>query len=270
MNRDAFYSDFLAPLGMRYYVSGTLQQTKDRFGLFSVQRSSRQGHVDESETTIVEHILPHIRRALDLSIRLDGLQDHAAQLEHSLDHHADGVVLIAENGSVVQANKVAREVFRHNNGLGVRNKQIEFADRTAKKYFGNVLRAMTDKTSHASWPKTEFLAAKESGGYPYALSVLPAHTLAGAQSRNYLAIIFIRDPDRQHRLSRRRVQKILGLTEAETQLAVWIGEGRTLKAYARYQDISMNTVYTHFRHLKEKAGCQSQMTLVAKIRQIAL
>ncbi len=270
MDGDAFYSDYLTPLGIRYYVSGTLVRTTRRFGLFSIQRNRRQGHVDKDEVALVDQVLPHIRRALDLFLRLEDNRDYARQLGHALDQHSDGLVLIGHDGSVLHANRAARKKFRRKNGLGICRNQLEFADRSAKKFLDSILQAMADKASQAPWPETEFFAAKKSGGLPYAISVYPAHTLQNGRSRNYLAILFLRDLDRQQHLSRSRVQKILGLTPAETRLAVWIGKGRMLEAYARRHDVSMNTVYTHFRHLKDKAGCGSQMALVAKIRQIAV
>lgn len=269
MDNDAFYADFLAPDDMRYYVSGTLQQTKNRFGLFSVQRNARQGHVDKSEITIIEQILPHIRRALDLSLRLDEIQNYTTQLEHALDQHEGGVALIAKDGSVAHANKAARKIFRSGTGLTVRGRKLVFADQAAAKRFSIVLRDMAASDNMAPWPETEFLAARKSGGYPYALSMHPAHTLMSVQSRNYLAIVFISDLDRKRRQAAKRVQMILGLTPMETQVAIWVAAGKSLSDHARHHDISMNTVYTHFRHLKEKAGCHSQMALAAKIHQIA-
>ena len=133
MDRNALYSDLLAPDGLRYFVSGTLTKTRNRFHLFSVQRSPRQGHVDKSEIAIVEQILPHIRRALDLSLRLDEIQDYAIRLEHALDQQEDGVVLIAEDGTVAHANKAARKIFERDNSLTVRDKRIGFVDRGGEK-----------------------------------------------------------------------------------------------------------------------------------------
>jgi DNA-binding CsgD family transcriptional regulator len=269
MDHDEFYADFLAPHNMRYYVSGTLEQTANRFGVFSVQRTDRQGHVDKDEIEIVARILPHIKRALDLTLRLGDTRDYSNQIERALDHHSEGVVLIAGDGSIAGANQAAREMFHSNSGLGICNKRIEFADRAAKKMLDSILQVLAKKNRPAAWPETEFLAARKSGGHPYALSVHPAHTQSDARSGNYLAIVFIRDLDRQQRLAVEHLQSIFGLTLVEARLANWIGQGRTLKAYGNQRNISMNTVYTHFRHLKEKTGSRSQMELVAKICQIA-
>ena len=257
MDRSAFYSDLLPSDDLRYFVSGTLKKTKNCFRVFSVQRNTRQGHVDKSEIAIVEQVLPHIRRALDLSLRLDEIQDYATQLEHTLDQHEDSVVLVAKDGSVAHANKAAQKIFRSGNGLTVRGSKLVFADKAAAKRFSIVLRDMAASDNTAPWPETEFLAAQKSGGYPYALSMHPAHTLISVQSRNYLAIVFISDLDRKRRQAAKRVQMVLGLTPMETQVAIWVARGKSLSDYARRHDVSMNTVYTHFRHLKEKADCRS-------------
>lgn len=270
MDNDEFYADFLAPENMRYYISGRLIQTGSRFGLFSIQRSPRQGHVGDRDVAMVKQILPHIRRALDLSLRLKESLNYTSQLENALDHHSDGVVLIAGNGTVAHANSAAGTIFRRNNGISIRDGHINFFDRSLKKNFDTVMQSMAINDLQSPWPQTELLAARTSGGAPYALSIFPANKLLDEKGQGYLAIIFIRDLARLHDLSRRRLQKVLGLTSAEAQLATWIGKGRPLDAYARRQKISLNTVYTHLRHLKDKTGCRSQMALVAKIRQIAI
>lgn len=57
-----------------------------------------------------------------------------------------------------------------------------------------------------------------------------------------------------------------GLTPAERRLAIAIGCGETLHEYSRRVGLSMNTVYTHYRRLKEKLGCASQAELVFRLR----
>ena len=41
MRRDAFYSEFLPSMGLRYFISAVLEQTSDRIAVVAVQRSRR-------------------------------------------------------------------------------------------------------------------------------------------------------------------------------------------------------------------------------------
>ncbi|MBZ0218129.1 MAG: PAS domain-containing protein, partial [Fimbriimonadaceae bacterium] len=211
MDADAFYADFLARDNMRYFISGRLKQTADRYGLISVQRSTGQGHVGKHQIAIFKRLLPHMRRAMDFSQRFEKTLDYASQLEHALDQLTDGVVLISSDGTVSEANTSAREMFRGENGLTVREKMLDFANQSVARKFYAVLRELTDKDG-SPWGQTEFLAARNSNGLPYALSVYPANTLKNTQNRRYLAIVFIRDLDRQRRLSAKRIRTVLCLT----------------------------------------------------------
>jgi len=46
MSRNEFYEEFLAPVGYRYFVGGILSVADRESALFSVQRATRQGHVE--------------------------------------------------------------------------------------------------------------------------------------------------------------------------------------------------------------------------------
>src|SRR5689334_14869125 len=49
MARDPFYAEFLPQFGLRYFLGAVLEQNSERFAFVSVQRTRKQGHVDEQE-----------------------------------------------------------------------------------------------------------------------------------------------------------------------------------------------------------------------------
>ena len=58
----------------------------------------------------------------------------------------------------------------------------------------------------------------------------------------------------------------LGLTLAERRLAASIACGDTLRGYAIAQQLSMNTVYTHYARIKHKLECNRQTQLLLRLR----
>jgi Flp pilus assembly protein TadD len=70
IGRDEFYNDFLAPHDLRYFVSGMVMNTANSFGMFAIQRSQAQGHIDEDGITLMQRLLPHMQQALDIRLRL--------------------------------------------------------------------------------------------------------------------------------------------------------------------------------------------------------
>lgn len=57
-----------------------------------------------------------------------------------------------------------------------------------------------------------------------------------------------------------------GLTPAERRLAAALALGEGLPCYARCNRLSMNTVYTHYRHVKEKLDAPHLTDLVLRLR----
>jgi hypothetical protein len=107
MDRDEFYADFLARYDLRYYVSGTLANDGTRAGVIAVQRTRRSGHASATEVALMQRVLPHVRRALDVALRIRGLEQDAAGLAGALDRLRHGVVLVDRQGRVRFANREA-------------------------------------------------------------------------------------------------------------------------------------------------------------------
>jgi DNA-binding CsgD family transcriptional regulator len=80
-----------------------------------------------------------------------------------------------------------------------------------------------------------------------------------------IAIVFVRDPDTRHAAASGALRDILGLTEAEAALARALQLGMTPTDYAATRGLSLNTVYTHLRRLREKTGCSRTPELIARL-----
>jgi|AntAceMinimDraft_11_1070367.scaffolds.fasta_scaffold28444_2 DNA-binding CsgD family transcriptional regulator len=59
------------------------------------------------------------------------------------------------------------------------------------------------------------------------------------------------------------------LTEAERRLARALAQGERLAEYALRKSLSMNTIYTHYRRIKEKLECRDRSALATRLRDIA-
>jgi DNA-binding CsgD family transcriptional regulator len=77
--------------------------------------------------------------------------------------------------------------------------------------------------------------------------------------------VFIRDPLERGSAASPMLREVFGLTEAETSVALALQSGVPLEAYARTNNVSLNTVYTHLRRVREKTGCHSVADLIRKL-----
>jgi len=66
----------------------------------------------------------------------------------------------------------------------------------------------------------------------------------------------------------RMLRDIFGLTDAEASLAQALQAGTPLGEYADTRAVSLNTVYTHLRRIKEKTGCNRMAELIRRLNNL--
>lgn len=272
MNGDAFYSEFIPQFDLRYFVSVTVNPTPVDLAACAIQRSPRQGHVDNAEIALMQRISPHLRLAFETTMRLRNANKQANTLKDAFDWLTDGVVLLRANGKITYANHAMEEISRQNDGLRIVKNHIEFHAASARGRFeaalGGVARLRADVTSVPD--KTDFLVVRRSGGPPYVVGLRPLsrRTREKELQTQAIAVAFVRNP-LSHDAGAYRLQRdVLGLTPAEAGLAQALQQGVPLADYARQSALSHNTVYTHLRRIKEKTGCRRMPELIRKLNNL--
>jgi DNA-binding CsgD family transcriptional regulator len=120
---------------------------------------------------------------------------------------------------------------------------------------------------HAS---ADFPVARTSGAPPYLVSVrpIPSNHRNSRLAMAADAIVFIRDPLSRNTAAIRLLREVFGLTDAEASLAQALQSGISPGDYAQARAVSLNTVYTHLRRIKEKTGCNRMGELTRKLNDL--
>jgi len=271
IRRDPFYMEFLAQNGLRYFVGGIVRAAPHEFAGVCVHRTPQQGHVDSAGLTVMERLVPHVRGAFDVTRRLKEAGETRHSLERALDWLADGVALIGPDGAVIYANETFQGIARRKDGIAVRRGVLEFAAGEARARLGEALGATARLRKGDSAARiADFTVARSSDGPAYLVSVRPL--LEGARhegaSSKAVAIIFIRDPLGRGGAATTIMREVFGFTDAEANLAQALQAGIPLGQYARARAVSLNTVYTHLRRIKEKTGCSRMPELIRKLNDV--
>ena len=130
--------------------------------------------------------------------------------------------------------------------------------------------SVCETATPAKPPRRIFRWPASSAAPPYLVSVRPLARAAGdAQQRGRaVAMVFVRDTLRQDTAGVRLLAEIFGLTPAEAGLARAIQAGVPLDQYAARRAVTLNTVYTHLRRIKEKTGCKRMSELIRKLNDL--
>jgi DNA-binding CsgD family transcriptional regulator/PAS domain-containing protein len=273
MRRSPFYAEFLPRFDCRFYVCGIIESSSDHFTAITVQRSPQQGHVERAGIALMRRILPHVQQAFDVAQRLKRSGDARDALERTLDWLTDGVALLQADGKVIYANESFQSIARRNDGIRLSKGMVEFADAEARDKLnvalGAILRLKAGTLDNA--PATDFAVMQPSGAESYLVSVRPLIDRHGApRPSQAVAIILVRDPLGRDAATVGALRELFGFIEAEAALAQTLQTGVTVTDYARERAVSLNTVYTHLRRLREKTGCTRMAELIHKLNELRL
>ena len=270
MDRDPFYAEFLAPMEYRYVVAAALPVEGPQYSSVSVQRAAKQGHVAEFEIGMMRRLWPHVGRAYDMTRRLSPLDAVRRSFEQALDRLIDGVGLLRADGTLLYANEALQALGRLNDGIRLKQNVITFSTAEAQSRFAAALLLWRDlQNKNLSSMPADFTVARPSGGPSYLVSVRPlAGERHGAMQASANVIVFVRDPLMENAAAARVFRDAFGLTRAEVGLAQALQSGVSMSEYARSRSVSITTVYTHMRSIKEKTGCRRMAELIRRLNSV--
>ena len=271
MKRDAFYSEFLAAMGLRYFISAVLEQTPRTMTAISLQRSRRKGHVDRSDISLMRRLCPHFQRAYTMKklLRADA-PTRETLFESALDLISDGIALLRRDGAILYVNEALRRLAARGHDFRIDRDTIEFSNVEWRSRFANALGAVARiEDVEAAYLATDFAVQRDGGLPPYTVSVRPLVRAQGHENfPDAAAMLLVHDPLERNLAAGRMLQDLYGLTNAEAQLVQALSTGMTAVSYAQNRGISITTVYTHLRRTREKTGWKSVAELTRRFHEL--
>jgi DNA-binding CsgD family transcriptional regulator len=203
-----------------------------------------------------------------MATRLKGASHTTDAFERALDWLTDGAALLRKDGRVLYANDAFQAMVGRGDGVRLNRATVEFAAAKAQTRYVAALAAigrLGDGDPAAT--HDDFPAPRAAGKPSYIVSLRPLTGARNLQRRDAVAIMFVRDPLNRNAASR-MLRELFGFTDAEASLAQALQSGVPLKDYARENAVTLNTVYTHLRRIKEKTGCSRIAKLYRKLKEL--
>jgi DNA-binding CsgD family transcriptional regulator/PAS domain-containing protein len=274
IDRDPFYQGFLTQVDLRYFFGGVIEHNGREMTAATFHRSRRQGHADRGEIALLQKLIPHFRQAYGVTQRLRDARSKVGAFQSALDWLADGVALLAADGTVLYANQALERIAHRSDGIAITRRTIRLSAPVATAHLAAALGALARlRGGDAKAELThDFSLARPANAPPYLLSLRPVtHSEAGRLTRRApVALLFVHDPSQRRQRAAQIFRDALGLTEAEANLAQALQEGMGVADYARAHALSPNTAYTHLRRIKEKTGCNQMGELIRWLNDLRL
>lgn len=214
-------------------------------------------------------LLPHIRQTVRVQVALGKAGSLGLTLENLLDVTAVGVIQLDGRARIVAANDRARSLLRTGDVLFDTGGCL-FARAPAANTSLQTLLARALPPFGTLGTGGTMTAKRPSGLPPLVLHVIP---VSGGSSEPgawpVAALVLLPDTAHATDVDIGAVAEILRFTRAESQVAVLLARGLSVREVAAATGRRVSTVRSHIKHMYAKHGLTRQADLVRLVRALA-
>ena len=267
--RSEFYNDFLRPNGTYHVIASDIRVLPAPRPLdVSLAFHGRRCHpgFGPQEKAVLEVLIPHLRRALQLEARLAGAFDGVQLAVDVLEAVTDGILLLTADGRVLHATKAARNLLAAGGGLRLSNGRLTaWLARDNAEIAAAIARAAG--TAGALAASTVAVCAPHAD-QPLIVSVfpLPYRRVALGDLQNARVLVVLRDPARPPTTCWSAFARYFSITPAEVRLCQALADDLTLPEYCARHGIGESTARTQLRSVFAKTGVRRQAELMQLLR----
>jgi DNA-binding CsgD family transcriptional regulator len=256
--------DFLRRWDVERHIGCDVFRDPRRFGVVAVLGSRGRAPFGEAEAELLQTLVPHLRRAVELRSQLDEQHATNAAAQHVIDGMLLGVVLLDAGGHVLTANATARRIARAGDGIALSRDRLRAASGADDELLRKTIAEAVASAARSDSPGGAALSVRRpSGARPYSVLVsTEASAASHAALRVASAIVLIGDPDSALGSAEETAMQLYGLTPSEARLACAVASGESLDSYARERGINVSTARWTMEQALAKTGARRQADLV--------
>jgi DNA-binding CsgD family transcriptional regulator/PAS domain-containing protein len=272
--RSEIYNDFVRPGSDFFWCLGAAIPLGDgRVGMLGLLRERRDTHFGTSECAELDALLPHLRRSLQITHHLHGLERDLAHARATWDAFSIGVAVCSAKGKVEMANRIAEDILQQGDGIARDGDRIlsttdpHMQQRVLQLIAGAARRAHAEAEGSGGAVRIE-----RRDGPPLKLLVAPLpeaqHAPVGGAGG---ALVLIHDPARRAVPAVEALKVLFGLTSAEARLARRLAHGdSTAPQIAAEFALSPQTIRTQMKSIHRKMDVSHQAEISAIISRLGL
>ena len=182
-----------------------------------------------SQITMVRRLIPHIRQFIRVRQALVRARAGDTTVTTLLDNPQIGVLHLDRRGRIIEVNDRARSILRQGDGLSDRDGVLRAREASDRLRLDRLV-ASALPASGAVAVSGSMLLRRSSGLPPLVVHVKPvAVPQPDYGARHVAALVLIVEPGSRRRIDPGLVAAALGLTQAESQVAVWLAEGKSVR-----------------------------------------
>jgi DNA-binding CsgD family transcriptional regulator len=259
-----FYNEWLRPIGLLSHLFAVVE--RENSGVMLLMLARREGKPDFEDDIVgeIETLAPALEQALRTGRGVRQLRALERAALRAVDVMPIGVIVLDQNGAMIEANRSARAVLEAGEGLIAANGGLA-VDIGGRQLKLRELITRTEKqaTAFAAGELMLLPVRRQPGQRPLTLLLMPLEqTIEPGIKEAPVALLFIGDPERSVSFDQTRIARLYGLSRAESRVAALLASGYRLEQVAEALDIAYETVRKHLKQIFGKTGTYRQAELV--------
>jgi DNA-binding CsgD family transcriptional regulator len=264
--KSELFNEMCVRAGIHGILGSAIPLGGSRFGLVALHCSKAAPEFDAETVRRLESLIPHFRRAMQLTLRLSGAHiDHQAALD-GLERTGTAIILVDRDRMILFANGLAENLLRHGGSLRSVSGRLAAVDCKVAQRLATLIHGAATTAGAASRGTAGGAVAieRDDGRAPITMLVTPFRPALPASFGAPVptALVFVRDPETPT-MAKDVLQDLFGFTPTQAAVAARLAGGEELEHIAATMHISLHTVRDHLKVIFAKTGAQRQSQLVA-------
>ena len=213
----------------------------------------------------IKRLAPHLRQFARVRRAMADAKALGASLAELLETRRLGVIQLDRCGRILEANDRARDILLKRDGLcdlgGVLAAGHRGENEELQRLLAHALPPYGVQGAGGSMKIT-----RRKAPMPFVLEIHPVREMGtDYRARRFGALVLVVDPAARPRVDPDLAAAVLGLTPAESRVAVALATGQTVAGIADAQGCAESTVRAHLKRVYRKQGIRKQTELVRRL-----
>lgn len=260
------YENWLKPQGI--YHLGRIQFIDDssRKAAIALLRDEQAGPWREGDIRVVDEIIPHLKRALDIHGEFTRLRLQKDALVQGLDRLVIGLILYDRHARAVYINPTALAIIKSHPALALNDQELVLNSSKDNNNLRETILATARIDPEDSWKQSTAIGIThpdEKAPLPILITPMHAHLLTSdLEYEGARVAVFLSDPNLQQPISVNNLVSVYSLTPSEAQVAISIANGHSINDIATNSNHSSHTIRSQLKSTFRKTGVSRQSDLI--------
>ena len=267
MNHDSeLYKNWMEPNGIFHVGGAQFVDTETHKAGLAILRDKESGVWSEGEIRVIDEILPHLRRALNIHSEFTHLRLKQDALLKGLDRLVIGLVLYDRHAMPVYINPTAKAIIKTHPALQLQDEQLMLTNPDDDKHLRRTILETAEIDPDDSWKQSVAIGLTHPDvEAPLPLLVTPMHAHMITSDLDYegaQVAVFLSDPNLQQPISVDSLVAVYNLTPSEAQVAISLANGHSIDEIANTSHHSAHTIRSQLKSVFRKTGVSRQSELI--------